>query len=70
MDIYDYCIDNKYDLRLGYDRIGIGGGRVILIGDKAAPYGVVAQIIFVYEEGGGGNGLLCGSNMRVMGVFI
>ena len=29
-----------------------GGGK--LIGGKAAPYGVVITIIFVYERGGGG----------------
>ena len=54
MEFYIYCIDNKYVLRLGYDRIDVGGGKVILIGDKAAPYGVVAKIIFVWEEGGAG----------------
>ena len=35
-----------------YDRIDIGGGRAVLIGDKAAPYDVVTRIIFVYERAG------------------
>ena len=37
--------------------INIRGGRGILIEDKATPYGVVAIIIFVYEEGGEGVGV-------------
>ena len=49
MKFLNYCVDNKCDERLGYDRICMGGGRIILIGDKAAPHGVVAIIIFVYE---------------------
>ena len=46
-------MDNKSDWELVHDRIDIEGGRWVLIGDKAAPYGVVAMIIFVYEERGG-----------------
>ena len=41
-------------MRLGYDRIRIEGGRVILIGGKVTSYGVLAKIIFLYEEGGVG----------------
>ena len=52
MEIYIYCIDDKYVLSAGCDRIGIRGGRGIFMGDKAAPYGVVPKIIFVYEEEG------------------
>ena len=52
MEIYIYCIDDKYVLSAGCDRIGIRGGRGIFMGDKAAPYGAVAKIIFVYEEEG------------------
>ena len=73
MEFYNYIIDNIYDCRLVYDRIGIGGGRVILIGDKAAPYGVATRIIFVYERGGGGVGIwwcLCDGYEWNMDIFI
>ena len=43
-------MDNKCDKELAYDTIKIGGGRGVLIGDKAAPYGVATRIIFVYER--------------------
>ena len=31
------------------------GGGEIIIGGKAAPYGVATEIIFVCERGGGGS---------------
>ena len=47
MELYDYYIDYKYGLRLGYDRINIGGGRGWIIDNKEPPYGAVIKIIFV-----------------------
>ena len=52
MEFYFYCMDDIYGWRTAWDRIGIGGGRGIIVGDKAAPNGVVCEIIFVYEKGG------------------
>ena len=54
MEFYDGDIDNICDWELVCDRIDRGGGRGHLIDDKAAPYGVVTLIIFIYGEGGDG----------------
>ena len=57
MEFFNYCVDNEYDEGLGYDRIWTGRGRIILVGDKA-PHDVVVKIIFIWEEKGGGVGIL------------
>ena len=54
MDFYDIDINSICEWELVCDRIDIGGGRGHLIGGKAAPYGVVTIIIFIYGEGGDG----------------
>ena len=54
MEFYNGNINNIYDWELVCDRIDIRGGRGYLIDDKAAPYGVVTIIIFIYGEGGDG----------------
>ena len=47
---YYYCVDNIYDWRIVEDKIDIGRGKWILIGDKATPYDVATKIIFVYMK--------------------
>ena len=65
--------DDICDWRLVWDRIGIGGGRGILIfGGKATPHGVGAIIIFVDKEGGGINSIwyyLCDEYESNMDIF-
>ena len=57
MDFYDVDIIIICDWELVCDRIDIGGGRGYLIDAKAAPYGVVTLIIFIYREGEDGIGI-------------
>ena len=57
MEFYDDDIDNICDWELVCDRVDRGGGRGHLIGAKAAPYGVITLIIFIYGERGGGVGI-------------
>ena len=57
MDIFVDYIDDIYVWSVVYDRIGVGGGKGIYIGDTAASHGVVTNTIFVYEEGEGDVGI-------------
>ena len=57
MEFYDDGINNICGWEIVCDRIDIGGGRGYLFDDKAAPYGVVTIIIFIYGEGGDGIGI-------------
>ena len=57
-------------MELVYDNISIGRGRGIIIYDKAALYGVAIEILFIYEEGGGGTCILVYLSDVKMWIYI